>query len=655
MSETIEKKTVQKDDLFKLKFIQGAVLSPDGKKAVYSVERVDAKELKAYTSLWMLDIESGESRAFTSEKTGGGNPQFSPDGKQVAFISARDGAPQVFLIPTDGGEAQPLTKMEQGVGGGPDWSPDGKFIAFTSGPKMEEKPDPKKPYRVTRSVYRFDGVGYLHDKVQDIYFIPVEGGEAKQLTKDDWNNADPCWSPDGKEIMFISGMAPDSFSADQLIKVTDLEGNIRSVLGDWGSAGKAVWMLDGKQILFAGQPKGLPIGSKSDLWLVSKDGGEPQCRTKGLKVGVGGGLQPDMPVMLPLFLTVQPDGKKAYMNVHEGGKVDIYEISLSGKESWKSVISGDTSTTLLGAAGDKLLYAISHFTDPVNLFIAGKDGQNVRQLTRLNEEIIQTWKLPEVEHLLYPGVDGAQVEGWLMKPPEGEAPYPTVLYIHGGPHSAFGNTFSFDFHMLAGAGFAVLFINHRASTGYGNEFSTAIKGDWGNLDYNDLMSGVDYAIGKGLVDGDRMGVCGISGGGNLSSWIVGNTDRFKAAVPENPVTNWLSFYGVSDIGAWFAVEELGGHPHEIPEIYRKCSPVTYAHNCTTPTLFVQGEADYRCPAEQSEQFYTILKANGCITEMVRLPNSPHVGSIAGDPATRQYQNDVLLNWMKRYVLGMTEG
>jgi len=651
---TDQKHTIQPEDLFKLKFIQGAALSPDGKKVIYLVERVDAEEVKAYKSLWLLDIESGEERQFTSEKTGGGNPQWSPDGKQIAFIAAHENLPQVFVIPVDGGEAHPVTQVKQGVGGGPAWSPDGQQIAFTAGPAQEEPPDPKKPYRVTRNVYRFDGVGYLEGKVQDIYTIAVEGGDPKQLTKDDWNNSDPQWSPDGKEILYTSGFAPDSYNPDMVLNAVDLEGNVRAVTGDWGSVGKAAWLPDGNSIAFVGEPHGLPIGSKHDLWVMPLSSGKPECRTMGLKIGVGGGLQPDMPVMLPPALGISEDGKYAYLSVQEGGTVRVYEISLEGKESYKAILGDDRSTSLLGKAGKRLLYSISSFNNPIDLYVSDLDGKNQKQLTHLNEEAIDDWKLPEVEHLLYPGVDGVQVEGWLMKPPEGEAPYPTVLYIHGGPHSAFGNTFSFDFHMLAGAGFAVLFVNHRASTGYGDEFSTAIKGDWGNLDYHDLMSGVDYAIEKGLVDGERLGVCGISGGGNLSSWIIGQTDRFKAAVPENPVTNWLSFYGVSDIGVWFAVEELGGHPHEIPEIYKKCSPVTYAHRCTTPTLFVQGESDFRCPAEQSEQFYTILKANGCITEMVRLPNSPHVGSIAGDPAVRKYQNEVLLDWMNRYVLGKTK-
>jgi dipeptidyl aminopeptidase/acylaminoacyl peptidase len=300
------------------------------------------------------------------------------------------------------------------------------------------------------------------------------------------------------------------------------------------------------------------------------------------------------------------------------------------------------------------LAAVSTLTNPVDLVVANSDGSEEQQITRLNADLFAGLALPTLERLLFPGSDGVQVEGWLMKPSSGAAPYPTIMYIHGGPHSAFGHIFQFDYLMLAGAGYAVLFINQRASTGYGDAFSTAIKGDWGNLDYTDLMAGLDAAIAKGLVDGDRLGCGGLSGGGNLSCWIVGQTDRFKAAVPENPVTNWVSFYGVSDIGPVFSVDELGGKPHEIPEVYARCSPITYAHRCTTPTLLVQGEHDYRCPAEQSEQFYTVLKANGCIAEMVRLPGSSHGGSKVGAPAIRRAQNEALLGWMNKYVLGKEE-
>jgi dipeptidyl aminopeptidase/acylaminoacyl peptidase len=241
------------------------------------------------------------------------------------------------------------------------------------------------------------------------------------------------------------------------------------------------------------------------------------------------------------------------------------------------------------------------------------------------------------------------LEGWFLEPAAGTPPYPTVLYVHGGPHAGFGHVFSGDQQLLAGAGFGVLIVNQHGSTGYGAAFATSIIGDWGNRDYLDLMAGVDHAIELGLADPDRLGVCGLSGGGNLTCWIVGHTDRFKAAVPENPVTNWLSMYGVSDLGLFFVAAEMGGRADEKAGEYLRASPITYAHRCRTPTLLVQAEGDYRCPAEQSEQFYSVLKAHGCVVEMLRMPAVGHVGSIQGPPAIRRAQNEALLDWMKRYV------
>jgi dipeptidyl aminopeptidase/acylaminoacyl peptidase len=279
------------------------------------------------------------------------------------------------------------------------------------------------------------------------------------------------------------------------------------------------------------------------------------------------------------------------------------------------------------------------------------DGSNEKRLTHLNDEFLAGVIMPEYVHLQFKGVDGVDVEGWYVKPTTGgDGPYSTILWIHGGPHGAQGYAYAFDTHMLNGAGYGVMYVNHRASTGYGNAFSTAIKGDWGNLDYKDLMAGVDFAIELGLADPDKLGVCGISGGGNLSCWTIGQTNRFKAAIPQNPVTNWVSFYGVSDIGVWFGVEQMGGHPHELPDTYRKCSPITYAHQCTTPTLLIQNEHDWRCPPEQSEQFYTVLKVNNCIVEMLRHPATFHGGSIRGALNLRKSHIESTLNWFNKYIM-----
>ncbi len=403
-------------------------------------------------------------------------------------------------------------------------------------------------------------------------------------------------------------------------------------------------------MVFIGQPKGLNIGSRNDVFVMDAAGGTPENRTAGLDYHFGGGLQSDMPGFgfagLNRVLCAEDD---AWVRVQIGGTVQIYRVALAGPEAAAPVITGDQTAFPISMADNTLLYGVSRMNDPIQLFSADLNGANAQQITQVNDAFLADFALPQVEHLLFAGVDGIQVEGWFFRPPAGQAPYPTILYIHGGPHSAFGHIYSFDFQMLAGAGYGVVIVNHRASTGYGNAFATAIKGDWGNLDYRDLMAGVDEAVARGLADPDRLGVCGLSGGGNLSCWTVGQTQRFKAAIPENPVSNWVSFYGVSDVGVWFSVEQLGGHPHEIPNVYARCSPITYAHRCTTPTLLVQAENDYRCPAEQSEQFYNVLKANGCTVEMLRLPGSSHAGSINGPVASRIAHNDAMLDWFGRYI------
>lgn len=646
-----EKRTIQPDDLFRLKTVIGGALSPDGRRIVYAINAVDREKDADAMTLWMLDLESGQTRQITSGPLDSA-PAFSPDGRLLAFIGRRNAVPQVYVLPVDGGEARAVTQMKHGVGATVDWSPDSKQLAFTAS-SAEETHDPTKPYRVTRHVYRFDGLGYVEKLVQDVYVIAVEGGEPRRITRNRSMNSAPQWSPDGSELAFVTTLPPEGYRLLPALTISDLEGNMRELVPEF--SGTFRWLPDGKRIAYIGAPPGSPAGTKQDLWLIERTGGDPQCRTAGLQVGVGDGLQADFPKLFMMMgqqkIRITADGKTAYVQGQEYGTMPVYRVALSGRESVRQIVGGKRACLFQDASAERLVYVVSEPNSPSELYTAALDGSGERQLTHVNQAVLDALLLPEVERLTFAGVDGEEVEGWVMKPPTGKAPYPTIQYIHGGPRSAFGYVFSFDFQMLAGAGYAVLFINYHGSTGYGTAFSTRLTGHYCEADHFDLMAGLDCAIERGLADPDRLGVAGLSFGGYLSCWAVGQTDRFKAAVPENPVADRISGFGTGDLGLVISLQGIAGKPWEVRDAYVKASPITHAHNCTTPTLLIQGEADYRCPAIQSEQFYTTLKAVGCKVEMLRLPNSPHTGAINGPPPIRRAQNEALLDWMNRHVLG----
>ena len=639
------------DDLDRMRFIEAADLSPDGKLAVYAQFTTDPKAERDHSALWLVDVESGHSRRLTAGTGKDSWPAFSPDGTEIAFVSDRTGKTQIHVIPVDGGEARQVTALEQGVTTPPVWSPEGGRIAFTAGPQGEPR-DRSRPYRITRAIYRFDMLGYIDDVKQDLWVVPAAGGEARQVTSDARMNTNPRWTPRGDALVYTSGFEP----ADRLfwprVRLVDLEeSSSRDLPQPDGAVVAADFTPDGRLAILIGFQTDRPIGSKSELYVSDAELTSVTPRTASLEWQVGGGFQGDTPPapFLPRILFLS-DGR-AVLPVQRGGNAPLFAIALSGPEAFERLTPDGSEDVPLATAGRRVLFASADFDEPGDLFMWEGDagGEGVRRLTRLNEDVLAGVALPRVHEIAARGADGEPVEGWFLEPAEGSAPYPSVLYIHGGPHGAFGHDFHADMQLLAGAGYGVILANHRASTGYGDAFGTKIRGDWGNHDYHDLMAAVDRAVEEGLADPDRLGVCGLSGGGNLSCWIVGQTSRFKAAVPENPVTNFVSMYGVGDLGAWFVTAEAGGTPHGIPDVYARMSPITYAHRCTTPTLLVQCESDMRCPPEQSEQFYAALTAAGVPVEMLRLPGVPHAGAILGPPPIRRAQNEALVEWMQRWV------
>jgi dipeptidyl aminopeptidase/acylaminoacyl peptidase len=647
------------EDLFRFRFVVAADLSPDASRVVFAETRIapaeeEGDDEQEHTDLHLLDVESGDIRRLTFSDSTNTTPTISPDGSSVAFMSTRAEKPQLWLLPLDGGEPRQLTDLSEGVGSGAVWSPDGTKVAFTAGPQ-EEVRKPERPYRITRTIWRFDEIGVIDDAAQDIYVLDVadQDAEPRRLTEDGFINSQPKWSADGQSLVYQASHDPDSYELTSRLRRVDLDGTVTDLTAPDGLVASHALLSDGRIAYVLDIERDKPIGSRSSLYVLDPATGTRTQRGADIEGQIEGGIQADNPAsrlgLGPLLLT--EGDHDAVVRVQTGGEVALVRVGLDGDESHSVVAGGTRACTAVSIRGRRLLFGAFGFTEPGDLYLLDLHAGEERRLTRLNDDVLAELDLPTVVPLSFSSVDGADVEGWFLQQPGSEAPLPTVLSIHGGPHGAWGADFSFDNLMFAGAGYGVLLVNHRASTGYGDAFATAIEGDWGNLDYADLMAGVDHAIDEGLADPDRLGIFGISGGGNLTGWVIGHTDRFKAACPENPVFNWFSMYGTSDVGADFSVLELGGTPYDAEDVYRRCSPITYADRCTTPTLFLQHESDYRCPAEQTEQFFTVLRVNGVPAEMLRFPNTSHAGSVRGPIGHRRAQNEALLDWMNRYVLG----
>ena len=655
-------RAIAPDDLFRFRFVAAADMSPDATHVVFAQTRIapgktEEDEDVEHSDLYLLDVETGATRRLTFSDSTNSAPAISPDGSTVAFTSSRKEKAQLWLLPLDGGEPRQLTDLPQGVGGGAVWSPDGRKIAFTAGPQAEPR-NPDHPYRVTRTVWRFDNIGVLDDAVQDIYVLDVddERSEPRRLTEDRFMNTMPKWNADGRSLVYVASHDPDSHEFLSRLRRVDLDGTITELTAPDGLVLAHAPTADGRIVYVVAHEQDKLVGARPSLYVLEPATGRRTQRGGDIEGHICGGIQPDHPAVSlgdGQLLLLSDDDREAIVGVQTGGEVALVRVALDGDESHALVSGGTRDCVPIAVSGRSVLFAAFGFTDPGDLYLVDLDTGTEKRLTRVNDDLLAELTLPTVVPLHFSSIDGAPVQGWFLQPADSKTPLPTILSIHGGPHSAWGASFHFDHLMLVGAGYGVLLVNHRASTGYGDAFATAIRGDWGNLDYADLMAGVDQAIEKDLADPDRLGVSGLSGGGNLTGWVIGHTDRFKAACPENPVFNWFSMYGTSDLGASFSVRELGGTPYEVEDVYRRCSPITYAHRCTTPTLFLQHERDFRCPAEQTEQFFTVLRVNGVPAEMLRFPNTPHIGSLIGPIGHRRTQNEALLDWMNRYLLAET--
>ena len=662
------------EDLLKLQFIASPELSPSGETIAYVKTHIDEKSYEYRSNVYVVLAEGGAPRQFTFGSKSDTAPKFSPDGKKLAFLSDRGGDRQIWVMDlVTGGEARQLTSMRNGVSN-PVWSPDSTRISFVSrfadGDKVEdltktrttqekEAEDKKRreePKVIDLIKYKSDeSMGFLDGKRNHIWVVDLCGGSPICLTSGNFDHNAPAWSPDGTELAFASNRDGDpEFKPNQsdIYTVLACGGDLKRVTNTEGPSGNPIWSPDGKTIAYLGHRGEFYSATNTRVWLVPSEGGEPVNLTASFDRGVGdttgtdsrygGGGDP---------LAFTQDGGSILFLASCTGNTHVFSVNIKTKNV-EQVTKGQRHIQAMSynSGTGVLAYASAEHMSPADLYLLGSCGCEDR-LTSINEAFLSGLELSEPQEVWFKGVDGWDVQGWVMKPVGAEEgkQYPLILEMHGGPHTQYGCSFFFEFQVLASQGYGVLFTNPRGSTGYGQTFVDAVRGDYGGNDYGDLMLAVDYAEQLPWVDKNHLGVTGGSYGGFMTNWIVGHTDRFKGAVTQRSISNWMSFYGVSDIGYTFTEYEIGGNPWDNVEMMLKHSPISYVKNVKTPLLVIHSEQDMRCPIEQGEQFYVYLKKLGVKTRMVRFPGANHELSRSGKPKLRLERLRHMVGWFNETV------
>lgn len=649
-----EKRLVQIDDIVTFKFVGDPQIN--GANILYTITTMDEAKNGYNSVINRLDLKNGGDVQFTVPPVGEKtirehSPRWSPDGKAAFFLSNRNGKEQLFLIKADGGEARQISKVEDGIVN-PSWSPDGTRIAFAmKEPKTEEKKNPDVKY-IRRLRHKANGVGFLDERRRHIYVLEVATSELTQITKGDFDVATPAWSPCGGKFTFTTSVEPDAdlhYIPD--VFVVDADGsNMHKLTQGLGPCNNPIFSPCGKYIAYVGHEQGEKGYPDPKLYVLPLDGGDRRDLTESFTRPLGSGVSSDARADRgSAEPTWKHDSSGIYFVATDGGDANLYFVGMDKQVT--QLTKGEQTITSYSVDGDKISCVINHVDNPGDIYL--KQGEELKQLTAVNKDFLGTLRLSLPERILVKTDDGVQVEGWVIPPTEMKpgSRYPLILHIHGGPHVASGNAFFHEYQLLASRGFGVLYTNPRGSRGYGEEFTKAVVGDWGGVDYADLMATVDYTLANfSWADGERLGVTGGSYGGYMTNWMVGQTNRFKAAVTLRCISNMYTKYGTSDIGFYGNKAGMGGADlWDQEDFIMSRSPIRYAPNVKTPMMIIHSEEDYRCPMEQSEQWFTALKRLGVETEFVRFAGENHELSRTGKPRNRKDRLFYIVDWFERYL------
>ncbi len=677
-----EQRGITEMDLFKFTWLADPQISPDGSQVAYIRVWINQKADRYDSALWIVPTNGGTPRQLTAGPRDT-NPRWSPDGKTLAFIRSaeKEGKPQppqIYLLALDGGEAQPLTELRGAAGF--ECPQTEKTIAFLSSEEPKKitesgEPNGKPPERVSdvrvinKATYRSNGPGYLNPKIHShIWTVSVPTTLAtlpkpKQLTQGNWDEGSVKWSPDGKRLFFLARRVTEAYYEQPRTDLYSIDlngGDEKKMLTFEGGMRGYGFSNDGKRIAFGGSLAQTPVLSykQPDLFVADNiTGATAKNLTDKYDFDIGGGIGGDQAAPRggsPGGVVWSKDDRSLIINVAENGRANLKRIDAStGKV--EPLTTGDHTVQAYTATPDaaKMVLLVSTSVNIGDLFLLDSASGKLTQLTKANDELFSQLNLTHPEEIWYTSFDGKRVQGWIQKPPnfDPNKKYPFILEIHGGPHSAYGFIFTHEFQWMAAKGYVVLYTNPRGSTSYGQDFGNIIQYNYPGDDYKDLMAGVDEVLKRGYIDEKKMGVTGGSGGGVLTNWTVGKTQRFAAAVSQRSISDWAGFWYTADFTlfqpTWFKAA-----PWEDPEDFVKRSPITYIKNVTTPMMFIEGEADWRTPPnEGGEQMFRALKYRKIPTVMVRFPNESHELSRSGAPWHRVERLQHIVNWFDIYLQG----
>jgi acylaminoacyl-peptidase len=656
--QTQEKKPFQPMDVFRLEFASDPQIAPDAKRIVYVRNFMDIRKDRRRSNLWIIDADGSQHRALTQGDANDRAPRWSPDGKRLAYLAAGEGETQLMCRWMDTGDVGRLATLPaepQGLA----WSPDGRALAFTmfveASPKpFVQLPTPPKgatwadPPRLIRSLnYRHDGKGYLKEGHHHVFVLSAEGGTPRQLTSGDFDHlGTPSWTSDGEHLLVSGQRYPDAGHDplnSEIYEVAVKDGATKALTARKGPDHSPVVAPDGEHIAYLGFDDTQQGHTVTQLYLMRRD---------------GAGAVPVMPgfdrdVKNPVFTK---DGKYLLFQFDNQGVTCVGRVTRSGKHEVRAANIGGTNIDRPYSSGSfsasdngAVAFTLTTPTMPAEVAVRGPGDNEPRRLTHITDSLMSQRSLAKTEAIKYKSKhDGRDIDGWIVKPHhfDPKKKYPLILEIHGGPFANYGPRFASQMQLFAAQGYIVLYTNPRGSTSYGQEFGNLIHHAYPSHDYDDLMSGVDVLLAAGYIDADNLFVTGGSGGGILTAWIIGKTNRFRAAVVGKPVINWYSFVLSADIYPFFARYWFPGPPWEHVEHYMKRSPISQAGNITTPTMILTGEDDHRTPMSESEQLYQALKLRKIDTALVRVPGASH--DIAARPSHQIAQVAYVVQWFETH-------